>query len=226
MPSSAPAAACCFIALLAYVSPVMGQTTPVGGNVAPSPWARPAAAEPPGASVEEVGRPPARSADATGLGGRVVAEVLGAVVGVGAGVGLGLGLTCVLPSGRDCDRTGDVASTMVTAGAFAMPVGVYTAGTLAGGRGSLGYTMLGGLTGALLSVPVIALSDSVDAKAAGAVAVIVLPVLGSILGYEWSAPSRPAPGAATARRGLGASWSLGVAPRGRDGAMVGVSARF
>lgn len=148
-----------------------------------------------------------------------MAELLGAVVGAGAGLGLGLGLSCVLPSDRACEG-GDTEWVMAATAAFAMPVGVYAGGTLAGGRGSLGYTYLGGLTGSLLSVPLLALSASSDAEALGAVALFVFPIVGSVLGYEWSqtaAPRRPTPAQA---------WSVGVVPRGAQGAMLGASLRF
>lgn len=184
-----------------------------------SPWARPQPALrsapplPPDAEESAAVAPVPRTET------HVVAELLGAVVGAGAGLGLGLGLSCVLPSERGCEG-GEPEWVMAATAAFAMPVGVYAGGTLAGGRGSLGYTYLGGLTGSLLSVPVLALSASSDAEALGAFALFVFPIVGSVLGYEWSqtaAPRRPTPAQA---------WSVGVVPRGSQGALLGASLRF
>jgi len=155
-----------------------------------------------------------------------LAEILGAVIGTGAGVGLGVGLTCVLPSQRDCVDSRDLAWTMLAGAAFTMPVGVFTGGTLAGGRGTLGYTFLGALTGSLLSVPMVALADQFDSEGVGIAAALVFPVLGSILGFEWSAPARttrPPRGEPVTRDTL---WSVGVAPRGTHGALLGVGAQF
>ncbi len=148
-----------------------------------------------------------------------MAELLGAVVGAGAGLGLGLGLSCVLPSSQGC-RGGDAEWVMVSAAAFAMPAGVFAAGTLAGGRGRLGYTYLGGLTGALLAVPVMALSASSDAEALGVVALVLFPMAGSVLAYEWSQE------AIAPRRRPVQAWSFGVVPRGAQGAMLGAALRF
>ncbi len=112
---------------------------------------------------------------------RIVAE---AGFGALGGVGL-LAATAVLLSG---DGGGGWGVALIAASAIptGLALGVYGGGALVGGNGGLGWTVLGELTGILLSLGVaIGLAES-GHEIPAAVVGILPPIIGAILGYELS----------------------------------------
>jgi hypothetical protein len=100
---------------------------------------------------------------------------------------------------------------------FGMPAGVTLAGHLLGGNGGYGWSLAGLLGGALLALPLAALTQRAAAFQ-GTIAV-VLPLAGAVLGYEVSSDdARPAQtqGPRLFPQALVLS----------DGALAGVAGRF
>lgn len=128
--------------------------------------------------------------------GRVFAEVLGGVVTASLGAMLGI----AIGASTDCNDSDDEGVVLLcphvfalgTAGAvLAQPLGIYGSGELAGGNGSLGYTYLGELIGAAVSLPtgllMIELGDGEGLLAVlGVGTYLIGPLVGGIIGYEKS----------------------------------------
>lgn len=163
--------------------------------------------------------------------GRVLAEILGGVLtaslGAAFGIAVGASTDC-----NDSDEEGVVflcphVFALGTAGAvLAQPLGVYGAGELAGGNGSLGYTYLGELIGAAVSLPagllMIELGDGEGLLAVlGVGTYLIGPLVGGIIGYE-NSQSAPRAGHKPSRAATGFGMHASVAPSldGQGGNLV------
>lgn len=147
---------------------------------------------------------------------RIALELLGASIGAGASLGVGVGLGCGLDHGR-CRGDGSLPAVLAL-GAFGVPAGVTLAGSLAGGNGGYGWSVLGEFGGVLLAIPIALLSERRPGFAVAAA--IVLPIAGAVVGFEVSsdnAPVRP--------RATGMRWAPALSVS-TDGAMVGAAGVF
>lgn len=155
--------------------------------------------------------------------GRVFTETLvGGLGGVGgsfAGLLGGVFLTGGSSCAGDCRPTGAIGG-MLMGFSLGAATGVYASGRMMGGRGQLLPT----LTAGLLSGGAVTLLYANDGVGeGGAAALLLLPLVSSVVTYEltssWSSPAEPAPG------NTGAWWAPTVGVSGQ-GAALGLTGRF
>ncbi len=111
----------------------------------------------------------------TAAGGSMLGTVAGSIVGFSVGDGANFGWVFYGMLGA------------LAGGYLAMPLGVYKGGNYADGTGSLGGSYLGGLAGVALSVGAVYGTAQIDKDTAVGVGWItgaILPLAGSMIGYE------------------------------------------
>jgi hypothetical protein len=150
-------------------------------------------------------------------------------VGGGAG-GVGLGLASAYLFASSCEEDTCIAGALFMGGLGAIagvPLGVYLTGSLLGREGGFGATLLGfGVGGAAGLLGAGALSNREGGEELG-VALLALPLLGAVLGYELShaaSVSDAAPGRPLRRAAPRWTPVAGVTPRG--GFMGGLAGHF
>jgi hypothetical protein len=114
------------------------------------------------------------------------------------------------------------ASTILT------PTAVYVSGELAGGNGNFWYTLLGSASASATTVllaPVLFDTESQTGATLGFAALMAMPIIGSVLGYELSQEGEIEEDRAEARSTFTVAPSAGVTADGQ-GAMLSASGTF
>jgi hypothetical protein len=160
---------------------------------------------------------------------RVAAEVLGgSLFGAGGMLGgglVGIGIAESVTCGVDecLNGLGYVGASMVAGVTLAAPIGVYLAGRMAEGEGRFLPALAGSVASSgLTALTLMALSRPVSS--AGVLALVVSPLVGSIIGYEVSHHFVSQQRRSAAARGVQIIPTAGVTPSGTG--LFGLAGRF
>lgn len=116
---------------------------------------------------------------------RILAEVLGGVLGASAAGGLGaLVIWAADQGGAAPDGMFVAIASSGVLGALGISAGVTLGGELTAGRGNFGHAFLGQVVGAAAAVPLIVSALEHDELAGALAAAALVPLIGAVIGYE------------------------------------------